>query len=791
MTATLTRSLGWLALALAGSLLWLSLLDFPLVMPSTELDNSWAQAMGHFLKHRVQAGDTYFFSYGPLGYLVAPTFDPDLFWIRFAWEVIAKAIFAWTFVRLTRTFPSIWLRALVLLIVAIFAHRIVTMPDVLCLFVIVAQLTFLLERDQRFPWTMVLFRLMFVAALSLIKFTLLLYSVAGLAVVVVHLLFAREARRAIWMLACGVTAFLAVWWAIGQDVSHVPGYFYGSMQVAAGYTESMALKGKSQETTIALILLALLGGWILASAWRAENRNRWPSGGLVALAAFVMWKNGFVRHDHHSFAFFAFCFLLPVLLPRTRPYRGIPSTQWAVPALIWLLSLGGMHQALANNQFEASLDPRLLIHHSAARDEASALSLADPQGLKDRLNAQMQTHADALQLPRIKAVIGDEPVDMISHEQGLVLANRLNWKPRPAFQSYFACTPFLIRRNRDFLTGPDAPRYLILSLEPIDWRLPTLEDSAALFTIFHRYRPVLIERGYLLLVRHASAVSDDSPDELDRDDRRIFIGEEITLPPDERPRKIRLDLQLTTRGRIAKLLFKLPPVYLHVRLTDGHVQRFRLIPEMARDGFLLDPLLVTNSDVLRLYGGAPGRRIAAFTVYQKPRNRGYYKNAIAMSMASVARCVGNSLSEIELNRLHYPGFTIIPDDVRSNCSVSLAEVDSTDVVIVHAHGEMTFTIPRGASRLRAKFGIMPVAHRPGTSDGVCFQVVLQPDEGGEQRVLFERFLDPQNVSDDRGVQQLSVTLPPGASGALCLRTINPPGKGAEWDWSFWSGVGLD
>jgi hypothetical protein len=121
----------------------------------------------------------------------------------------------------------------------------------------------------------------------------------------------------------------------------------------------------------------------------------------------------------------------------------------------------------------------------------------------------------------------------------------------------------------------------------------------------------------------------------------------------------------------------------------------------------------------------------------------------------------------------------------------LAEVDSTDVVIVHAHGEMTFTIPRGASRLRAKFGIMPVAHRPGTSDGVCFQVVLQPDEGGEQRVLFERFLDPQNVSDDRGVQQLSVTLPPGASGALCLRTINPPGKGAEWDWSFWSGVGLD
>src|SRR5262249_42870881 len=118
---------------------------------------------------------------------------------------------------------------------------------------------------------------------------------------------------------------------------------------------------------------------------------------------------------------------------------------------------------------------------------------------------RMENHKAELEqkwaLPRVRARVGDDPVDMVSREQGVVLLNRLNYRPRPVLQSYSTFTPFLQSAHADFFRGPRAPEYVLFSLGPIDGRLPTLEDGPALVELIQRYRPVLEEESYLLLQR--------------------------------------------------------------------------------------------------------------------------------------------------------------------------------------------------------------------------------------------------------------------------------------------------
>lgn len=89
-------------------LLWLALLDFPRDVAGDELDFSWMQCLGHFLKNRAQCGVDYVWTYGPLGYFTQAVYDADLFWWKFVWELIVKFIFAWILLRWATMLGSGW-----------------------------------------------------------------------------------------------------------------------------------------------------------------------------------------------------------------------------------------------------------------------------------------------------------------------------------------------------------------------------------------------------------------------------------------------------------------------------------------------------------------------------------------------------------------------------------------------------------------------------------------------------------------------------------------------------------
>jgi hypothetical protein len=675
-----------------------------------------------------------------------------------------------------------------LLLLTLLAHQIITMPDVVCLFVILGQCVLLVDAPNDHGWLRAVGAAVIVALLALTKFTLLMYAAVAIGVAAIYLIVRGERVTGLAAIG-GFGVALAVFFAVlGQSPANLPGYLYGSWQVASGYTEAMAIDGSPVEIWLAAALVAFLAACLIGSSQSLRRGKLATLTVLILAALFLMWKNGFVRHDHHSFGFFALCFLLVIVIPAVSPTHNRRAPwRFAMLTAVCVLSIIGMEMALTTLDPTRNHNPLVRLAEAAGHAQIAAESVAHPWRTKARLDQDFSELAAAYEIPRIKAAVRDRPIDIIAHQQALVLINGLNWRPRPAFQSYYTYTPHLSALNAQFFRAPGGPDFVIFRFETIDQRLPTLDDGAVLFELCRHYRPVLIEKGYLLLQRIPAPVP---PSDIESAvcEREITLNEMVFLAED--PTKVSFEMRLTKRGRLLNLVHKLPPLHLNFLMEEGCVRSYRFVPGMAATGVLVNPLLETNHDFVGLFGGRGGRQVKAFWITLAPEHEGYYQTCLRMRLQTLPQLIEPRMTAAELDQIRYPKFQAFPNEVRSGSFVTVEGNGKDDVVIVHSPGEMTFAIPLGARRLTGRFGIMPAAYEQGDTDGVLFAVDYFPP-GGRVQTLYQRYLDPRAEPEDRGMQRLNVRLPPSGLGHLKLRTANLIDRSSSWDWSYWSEIQLN
>ncbi len=771
-------------------LLWVSMLGFPQVVPGPNLDQSWWASYGYFFKHHLRAGVDYVFTGGPLGYFQLPCFDADLFWVRYAWEVAVKLLVAVMLVRVTRACPFS-IRVPALLLVTIFGRLIFGNLDVPYELLLLVETLALVHLPADASAGRIWLRVGLIAVVAQVKFTFLVFAGGALLAAGLALLAARRFAQAVHLAAAWVVCFLGVWGLLGQRPGDLPAYLVNFLQISSGYTGAMATVGDPTEIALCLSALGLLVVCLIPRpAVRLLSLPHLGAAAVVGLCLFIEWKHGFVRHDdYHAALAFAMLTLIPLVLPAF-----FPACDWRAPGRVATLTLafvlGLASMLVATHQ---SYDPAGLAV-AAYRHARHNLHVAlRPNYFRRQLEQAQAALAVQYHLPQIRAVVGDAPVDIWSYEQAVLLLNRLNFHPRPVFQGYKAYTPALRALNPRFFRSDAAPPFLIFKLQTIDNRHPLLDDSAALLEILRRYRPVLAEKDYLLLQKQTASPAVSPSPEAART-RAIGLNEEVALDDvGDGPVKLALDVRPTGWGRWRASLFKPPVLLLRVRTADQAVYTFRLPLAMARDGFLINPLLLDNADVLRLYGGRPARRVVSFCLVADPAALGCFRRRVDVTLQPLGPLVGAPVDDREyrrlVNQLCYYMLRTAPVEVRAGM-VYPDRVQGTPVLVVHADGCMRFEVPAGATELTGQFGITPGAYEgTGRTDGVQFVVEYRPEQGGTQ-TLFTRYLDPLHNAQDRGMQALHVALPRDARGDLFLRTTNPPGKNCDWDWSYWTDLGI-
>ena len=186
-------------------------------------------------------------------------------------------------------------------------------------------------------------------------------------------------------------------------------------------------------------------------------------------------------------------------------------------------------------------------------------------------------------------------VDVYSHDQSVVFAHALSWQPRPVFQSYNAYSAELAELNRHHLLGEAAPDHLLVRIQPIDGRLPAIEDGASWLAMLERYA-LRDDAGFAILDRQPRA----APARLER------------LPPwtgsgwRELPRERLLLASITVHEPGASAI--------HVRTLEGEVPAFRFLPSVARAPFVLSPLVRSDADFASLFAPCSGEGIGPAAV---------------------------------------------------------------------------------------------------------------------------------------------------------------------------------
>jgi hypothetical protein len=612
-------------LAVAGMFLYVfsrfvpcsSVDDYPII---DEIENAWAQVLHVAFSRHWQFGQDIVFTYGPWGFLARGYYPPTYPVSVIAW-IILSLVFLCAGWRLAchlsdnRLVAGLWLvgftAAASIPAGDDFNARLVAW-GVLLLF-----LHFFVEECVFTPIQAGL--AVSLGWLSLVKFTGLMESVIVVAVIAADNIFRH--RRFPWIMPLWVASLVCFWVAAGQHLSSLGPFLCNSCRITGGYTEAMMLTGKTEARDavcfllIAVLLCALTG----RVAWaRHRFLGALPLAGLGTIL-FIVFKLGYVRNDRHEIT----SAMALVLISLVCLAVACPGNKRAAGAASCLV--------IASTLFASSVFNCWLPGDGLWKQLAGTFSiynlLAPVAGpytgyLRSNYEKNLASERKAHPLPPIE---GD--ADLYSYDQTILFAHTLPYQPRPVIQSYSAYTPELAEMNAAHLRTARAASNILFAIQPIDDRFPSLDDGRSwpeLLTLYDLKGASDDKRTFLLLSRAAAAREFHL---IPLQNTSARFGEPVTLPAATNgPVWVEIEIKKSLAGTVVSTLYKPPVLMLTVSLRDHGQQDFRLIPAMARGGFLLSPVIGDNRAFAALASAdgqrdLAGREVMSMTVSADTRSR--------------------------------------------------------------------------------------------------------------------------------------------------------------------------
>jgi len=220
----------------------------------------------------------------------------------------------------------------------------------------------------------------------------------------------------------------------------------------------------------------------------------------------------------------------------------------------------------------------------------------------------MNYYRDQVAFPILKGT-----TDIYSFGQIYLIAAGFTWSPRPIFQSYSVFTAAMAEKNKAYLDIVK-PENIIFSLEPLDGRLPALEDGASWPVLMQNYDLSGFKNNFLFLKRNTTHTN-IAPTLLRTETHRL--GEAVNVPDLAKNIYMTLDLKPTLWGSLAMLFYKPTELEITLHLKNGQEKKYRMIANMAKSEFLLSPLIESTSDFAELYGqhkGIDAKQVTAFAI---------------------------------------------------------------------------------------------------------------------------------------------------------------------------------
>jgi hypothetical protein len=417
--------------------------------------------------------------------------------------------------------------------------------------------------------------------------------ICGVTAVFCFAIFWHSRNKPLACMAMGIPAISSVmlWRFYCQPISAMPSFIWSTRQFISGFTAAMSYSGNTWESVLYVLASALIIVVIVRIA-PGPKSSIWFLSLSFTLFLFMVFKASFVRHDQwHNItagtSILAAALLLifvvgekPSLLPV------------AVAVLVWVYIGHGTVPTTAED-ISANLQSTFAGTFQGARTR-----LTKSGNLRKQYDLRNAAIRIAFPVPRLAGT-----TDVYSVNQSWLLASGNSWAPRPVTQSYSAFTPELAELNLRHLQSANAPDNILFRVEPIDTRLPSLEDGLSWPALINGYSLRKWDGQSAYLGKRTTENKNKLGGEVELYSARHELGEEVALPESNDPLSASIDIQPTLLGRVLSAMYKLPELHIAMRLRDGRVKNYRVVSNMMKTNFLITPLVKNTEEFLLLAAG--------------------------------------------------------------------------------------------------------------------------------------------------------------------------------------------
>ena len=476
----------------------------------------------------------------------------------------------------------------------------------------------------------------FAAFAGLAKTSFLFLGGVSVLLLAVDLWSRKQARLSLAMATGYLLTLVLCWLSAGQNLVHFGEFLLKSLAIVEAYNQSLGWEGLPTVRRTGLVLLCLALGVLVTrtlAAFGPDEPRPWPRRVLlfawIFLLTFAFWKHSFVREDSfHPLFFLAFA---PVLVFGLETLPSAPGRLRLAARCLSLPVVGLSLAALQMFYFPA-------FRQSLAQPLRAALlhfqCLFAPAEYHRVMGEAVEACRQEAQLPGFGKRAGTNTVDSFGYRQVYALFNGMNYRPRPVFQSYAACSDRLARWNEQFYLSHTAPDYVVFSLNAVDRKFPPLEDARTLRALLVNYEMADNEGDFLLLKRRSS----EAPKLRLLAEGTLRPGEPLDLRPHgESDLWVELELKTSVWGRLREMLFRLPTVRLAAWQEPGKglLLRRRATGGMMAAGFVASPLLASTRDVRERFTGDKITRPGAFSVEISPVGWKYWQKNLAFRVYQI------------------------------------------------------------------------------------------------------------------------------------------------------------
>ncbi|WMJ67731.1 hypothetical protein [Stenotrophomonas sp. 24(2023)] len=752
-----------LAAALACILTLLWVVPFNPAMPVTGVDGSWAYAMNVAVAEHLRFGKDIVFTFGPWASVYTGLFHPATDTLMIVGSLLAGLAVSAGFFALLAPSRRALLLLLPVVLALIWSSAWHGWRDALFLFLPVL-LPCVVARQRLGRAAHLLVICLLCAAMAILPLAKGNVTVMVVFSMAVAMWLSRRASpaRAVAMPAIVLLVMLLAWWACGQALADLPGYFLAQVPIISGYTEAMSVQGRSRDIVVFLVAGGLMFGVAVLAAGRGQRHV--PL--LVAAYLFLIFKSSFVRHDEQHAVIAAAALLLLGLLICFSPGAGAGRGPVA-------LLLGCMGWAVISHGYvpmaPQAMQARLL---EMVRSPIAGLwtRIAHPGELAARFRQETSRLGDRPPFARATMRADVYPWDLTP-----MIAAGQPWAPRPILQSYSAYTPGLVQANALHLQR-NPPQRVYFNLNPIDGRYPSIEDGASWLPLLGTFAPVAIEGEFAVLERrpgNGSALVPGNGVQV-----AAVLGQEVPVPAWDDPVWITLDIQPTLAGRLASMAYKAPPLSLWVRYENGDTARFRLVAGMARTGFLLSPTLTRADEYVALASHhrqalLGKRRVVAMGVSGGSGTRLLWQQAYHLRFAPLAVPPSEQADAVLLGRQQA---AMAPEHYATGGNCSIDEFDHRPVAAAPMDAAAGMVLVRGWAAVDAVKGVpnqgtlLLATGQDGSWHTVTARRVARPDvaayfqQPGLEYAGFEAYLDVSRLAGDA---QIRLVQADGSQQRLC------------------------